>query len=266
MELGKRSNYESSYNPRRLLALPRESNRRALGLDGVLPFVGHDLWNHYEVSWLDTRGKPNVALAKIVYSCESENIIESKSMKLYFNTLNNTRFENSDMLRDIVMRDLTSCVKGPVSVWIYPLHQREHCVLSPLTGTCIDDIDISIEGFDVDPTHLVTSNDTVEETLYSDLLKSNCLVTGQPDWGSVWIRYKGKKICPEGLLRYIVSFRDHNEFHEHCVERIYVDILQRCAPDTLTVGARYTRRGGIDINPVRSTQAELIVNPRLIRQ
>jgi 7-cyano-7-deazaguanine reductase len=161
---------------------------------------------------------------------------------------------------------LSTCVKAPVSVVIQPLQVSMHRILSPMEGTCIDDIDIEIDRFEIDASFLSVGNDTVEETLYSDLLKSNCLVTGQPDWGSVWIRYKGKQICREGLLRYIVSFRDHNEFHEHCVERIFVDLMNRCTPDDLTVGARYTRRGGIDINPVRSTQPASIANPRLIRQ
>jgi 7-cyano-7-deazaguanine reductase len=266
MELGKQSIYESSYNAQRLFALARAPKRRDLGLGEILPFEGHDIWNHYEVSWLDTRGKPRVAIAQIVYPCSSENIVESKSLKLYFNTFNNTRVESVDALRKMVEYDLSACVKAPVSVVIQPLQVAMHRILSPMEGTCIDDIDIEIDRFEIDASFLSVGNDTVEETLYSDLLKSNCLVTGQPDWGSVWIRYKGKQICREGLLRYIVSFRDHNEFHEHCVERIFVDLMNRCTPDDLTVGARYTRRGGIDINPVRSTQPASIANPRLIRQ
>jgi 7-cyano-7-deazaguanine reductase len=266
MELGKQSKYESSYNPQRLFALPRAPKRRELGLGEVLPFEGHDIWNHYEVSWLDARHKPRVAIAQIVYPCSSRNIVKSKSLKLYINTFNNTRVESADALRKMVEYDLSACVMAPVSVVIHPLQVAMHRILSPLEGTCIDDADIEITRFEVDASLLSVRNDIVEETLYSDLLKSNCLITGQPDWGSVRIQYKGKQLCREGLLRYIVSFRDHNEFHEQCVERIFVDLMNRCAPDELTVGARYTRRGGIDINPVRSTQPTLIANPRLIRQ
>jgi 7-cyano-7-deazaguanine reductase len=222
----------------------RARKRRDLGLGGILPFDGHDIWNHYEVSWLDARGKPRVAIAQIVYSCSSENIVESKSLKLYFNTFNNTRVESADSLRETVEHDLSACVKASVSVAIHPLQVGMHRILSPLQGTCIDDMEIEIDCFEVDTSFLSVGTDIVEETLYSDLLKSNCLVTGQPDWGSVWIRYSGRQICREGLLRYIVSFRNHNEFHEHCVERIFVDLMNRCAPDDLTVGARYTRRGG----------------------
>jgi 7-cyano-7-deazaguanine reductase len=266
MELGKQSHYESSYNPARLLAIPRAAQRKALGIDGAPPFLGHDLWNHYEVSWLDIRGKPRVAIAQIVYASTSENIVESKSLKLYFNTLNNTRFENTDALTEVVARDLTSCVGQPVSISIDALDDATHRIVSPLAGTCIDDIKLTIDRFTVDPAYLSAREEYVEETLYSNLLKSNCLITGQPDWASVWIEYTGNKICKEGLLRYIVSYRDHSEFHEHCVERIFMDIMQRCSPSTLTVGARFTRRGGIDINPVRSTHVTRVENNRLARQ
>ncbi|TKC92637.1 NADPH-dependent 7-cyano-7-deazaguanine reductase QueF [Trinickia terrae] len=267
MELGKTSVYESKYNPERLFAIPRRPKREELGITGeLLPFVGYDLWNHYEVSWLDQRGKPQVATAQIAYPCDSEFIIESKSMKLYFNSLNNTRFESIDVLRDTIAADLSSRLKANVSVVVNPLQDQMHRIISPLEGVCIDDAEIDVEDFALNPQYLETERWQAEEMLYSNLLKSNCLVTGQPDWGSVWIKYRGKKISREGLLRYIVSFREHHEFHEQCVERIFVDIMRMCEPASLTVGARYTRRGGIDINPVRSTQNQKIANPRLIRQ
>lgn len=269
LELGKTSTYESTYNPKKLFAIARRPKRIELGIMGALPFAGYDVWNHYEVSWLDTRGKPRVALAQIVYDCASENIVESKSLKLYFNSLNNTRFASHAAVCETVARDLSACVKAPVTVELYPLHslrQAPQAFLTQLEGECLDDIEIDIDRFRVDASYLTTGDAVVEEVLYSDLLKSNCLVTGQPDWGSIWIQYRGQKIDRAGLLRYIVSFRDHNEFHEQCVERIFVDVLTRCAPEALTVGARYTRRGGIDINPLRSTEKLPVSNLRLIRQ
>lgn len=266
MELGKPSHYDSAYNPSRLYAIPRASNRKDLGLSGALPFFGYDLWNHYEVSWLDPRGKPQVATAEIMYSCTSENIVESKSLKLYFNSLNNSRYADARQLEAIVSDDLSRCILAPVTVSIRPLVHGTHQTLSPLNAISIDSADITVDDFKIDPTLLKTEEGSVAETLCSDLLKSNCLVTGQPDWGSVWISYTGPRICRTSLLRYIVSFRTHNEFHEHCVERIFMDIKRHCAPLDLTVGARYTRRGGIDINPVRSTQPPAIVNQRLLRQ
>jgi len=266
MELGKPSHYDSEYNPARLYAIPRAANRKDLGLANALPFFGYDLWNHYEVSWLNTRGKPQVATAEIMYSCTSEYIVESKSLKLYFNSLNNSRYGSIDELETVVAGDLSRCVQAPVTVSIRPLVHGTHLALSSLNAICIDGADIEVDEFKIDPTLLKANGGAVSETLCSDLLKSNCLVTGQPDWGSVWISYTGPKICRTSLLHYIVSFRTHNEFHEHCVERIFMDITRHCAPTELTVGARYTRRGGIDINPVRSSQVPTVVNLRLIRQ
>ena len=266
MELGKKSTYDSHYNPDRLFAIQRAPNRHDLGIKDSLPFLGYDIWNHYEVSWLNLRGKPQVATAQIVYSCESQNIIESKSLKLYFNSLNNSRYENSKSVEEIVTRDLSSCLKSPVSVSIQLLTQDLSQTLSCLTAISIDDLDIEIDNFEIDTTTLKIGDNVITETLCSNLLKSNCLVTGQPDWGSLWVCYTGRQILHDSLLRYIVSFRNHNEFHEHCVERIFMDISRNCGPSELTVGARYTRRGGIDINPVRSTQTTPILNHRLIRQ
>lgn len=268
-ELGKNSEYEPFYNPNKLFPIPRKIKRNEIGVPEKLPFFGFDLWNHYEVSWLNEKGKPVVALAEIIYGCDTPNIIESKSMKLYFNSLNNIKFKNAEAVSAIIQKDITERIDGLVNVSIttFPLQNKENFFLS-FEGTCIDDLDIECTSYTVDASLLSIENDVAEETLYSDLLKSNCLITNQPDWGSVQVAYKGKKINHEGLLRYLVSFRNHNEFHEQCIERIFMDIMRNCLPDELTVYGRFTRRGGLDINPYRSTKNfnQLIKNVRLARQ
>lgn len=276
-ELGKRSDYDKHYNPERLLAIPRLDKRRELGIDSdpaKLPFFGFDLWNHYEVSWLNNKGKPCVGVAEIWYDCSSPYLVESKSLKLYFNSLNNSRFPDTDAVCNLVRMDLEQRLQTPVHVRIFKLDDasRAHAQIQSLPGICIDDLDIVCDTYQVQPDFLnVHPSIEVSETYVSHLLKSNCLITNQPDWGSVMIAYSGKQIAKEGLLRYIVSFRDHNEFHEQCIERIFMDILQHCNPSQLSVYGRYTRRGGLDINPYRST--ELIIdakthigNLRLCRQ
>lgn len=267
-ELGKQTEYDSHYNPEKLFSISRQTKRDEIGVSGELPFFGFDLWNHYEVSWLNEKGKPIVALAEISYSCDSPNIIESKSLKLYFNSLNNTSFKNINAVQEIVKKDIEKNVGSSVSVKIIPLNLcREEKFAIGFNGVCLDDLDIECSAYSVNSLFLSTSNEIVEETLYSNLLKSNCPVTNQPDWGSVQIIYKGKKINREGLLRYIVSFRNHNEFHEQCIERIFMDIMRYCQPDDLTVYGRYTRRGGIDINPYRSTKnISQVSSIRLVRQ
>lgn len=268
-ELGKKTEYDPHYNPDKLFPIPRKGKRDEISVPDKLPFFGFDLWNHYEVSWLNEKGKPVVALAEIIYGCESPNIIESKSMKLYFNSFNNTKFKDAATVQAIVKKDIEERVGAPTTIHIvtFPLSQTSD-LYPGLDGKCIDELDVECTSYSVDPSFLTTENEVVQETLYSDLLKSNCLVTNQPDWGSVQIVYKGKKLNHEGLLRYIVSFRNHNEFHEQCIERIFMDIMSRCQPDELTVYGRYTRRGGLDINPFRSTQPidHRIDNKRLYRQ
>jgi len=268
-ELGKNSDYDPYYNPNKLFSIPRKTKRDEIGVSDGLPFFGYDIWNHYEVSWLTNRGKPIVALAKIVYSCDSPNIIESKSMKLYFNSLNNTKFESLEMVQETIRKDIERYAEAPVSVELKILNEiQEVEVLSGFSAINIDNLDIECSDYMVNPHFLTTENTLTEEKLCSDLLKSNCLVTHQPDWGSVLIEYKGKKINRSGLLRYIVSFRNHNEFHEQCIERIFIDIMRYCQPQELTVYGRYTRRGGLDINPYRSTN-DIEAPPnnfRLIRQ
>ncbi len=269
-ELGKKSAYEALYNPDKLFPISRKHKREDIGIDPQnLPFYGYDCWNHYEVSWLNKKGKPVVATAEIIYDCHSENIIESKSLKLYFNSLNNSAFESVAAVESIVKADLEKAVGSVVAVRIYPLsHCPQLTVQATFIAESLDELDIECNAYQVEPGFLSVSKAVVEEALYSDLLKSNCLVTHQPDWGSVYIQYKGPEINREGLLKYIVSFRNHNEFHEQCIERIFVDIMRYCKPESLTVYGRYTRRGGLDINPYRTSNKAIfsVQNKRLVRQ
>ncbi|MEB1550531.1 NADPH-dependent 7-cyano-7-deazaguanine reductase QueF [Xanthomonas campestris pv. campestris] len=248
--LGREVAYPSGYDPSLLFPIPRAAGRAAVGLSGALPFVGRDRWHAYELSWLDAHGKPCVATATLHVPCESPALIESKSLKLYLNSLNATRFNSAEAVRARIAIDLSTRAGADVSV---------EFGLPPIDavgeGESIDALDIAIDDYgppkaDYLSTHAGT---VVEEVLSSALLKSNCPVTGQPDWASVTLRYRGAPIDREGLLRYLVSFRDHADFHEQCVERIFQDLLVRCAPEWLVVEARYTRRGGLDINPVRTS-------------
>jgi 7-cyano-7-deazaguanine reductase len=267
-ELGKKSDYESAYNPNRLYPIPRAGKRQEMGINpDKLPFYGFDSWNHYEVSWLNDKGKPMVGIAEIVYDCRSPKLIESKSLKLYFNSFNNTKINSIEALESMVKHDLEKCIMAEVMVRIVTLDKTNAYKIQALQGESIDALDVECSVYLVEPAFLFVEDEEVSEILCSDLLKSNCLVTNQPDWGSVQINYTGKKINREGLLKYLVSFRNHNEFHEQCIERIFVDIMSQCKPTSLTVYGRYTRRGGLDINPYRSTeQTAFTSNCRLIRQ
>jgi len=252
--LGQPVSYASQYDPSLLFPIARAHNRAALALDrGPLPFHGVDIWNAYELSWLDAKGKPRVAMATFSVPADSPNIIESKSFKLYLNSYNQTRLVNSAALRGRLERDLSAAAGAPVGLnFILPQRFGELRMAEP-EGIYIDKLDVEIDTYEPDAGLLRTRpGDPVEETLASRLLKSNCPVTGQPDWATLQIRYRGAPIDRESLLRYVVSFRQHAEFHEHCVERIYTDVMQTCRPEKLTVYARYTRRGGLDINPWRS--------------
>lgn len=273
--LGKKSAYESQYNPSLLFPVPRSLKREELGITGSLPFKGLDIWNGFELSWLNSKGKPVVAIAEFKFPCESPNIIESKSFKLYLNSFNNSKFESWEQVRSLMIEDLSKNAGASVQVQLFKVREFK-AELNSFKGQCLDDLDIECSSYQPDTSTLFTeavpqgapASEAIEETLYSDLLKSNCLVTGQPDWASVQIVYRGSKINPEGLLKYIVSLRDHNEFHEQCVERIFSDILRTCRPFSLSVYARYTRRGGLDINPYRTTcdVPEQVSNARLARQ
>ncbi|MBK7463935.1 MAG: NADPH-dependent 7-cyano-7-deazaguanine reductase QueF [Betaproteobacteria bacterium] len=253
--LGQPTEYRADYAPELLFPIPRQLKRDELGISGAaLPFVGEDLWNAYEVSWLNPKGKPVVALATFRVPANSPNLIESKSLKLYLNSFNQTAFADVASVETTLVRDLSSAAGAPVSAKIEVLSGRPQVLLGYPQGILLDELDISCNTYQPAPALLAAvDGQKTEETLYSHLLKSNCLVTGQPDWAMVVIRYRGRPIDHAGLLRYIVSFRDHNEFHEQCVERIYCDIQRQCAPEALAVYARYTRRGGLDINPFRSS-------------
>ena len=277
-QLGKASSYVDQYDPSLLFPIPRAGKRAEIGIHGAPPFLGADMWTAFELSWLNLRGKPQVALAHFTVPCETLNIIESKSFKLYLNSFNNTRLESVDAVKALLRQDLSEAVwrgsvdsKGlasvPSSIGINLLaadvFDREP--VHELDGLNLDRLDLDCTHFTPAPELLSATPDEapVSEVLVSNLLKSNCLVTGQPDWGSVQISYTGDQIDQAGLLRYIVSFRNHNEFHEQCVERIFMDIWTRCKPMKLAVYARYTRRGGLDINPFRTSHPQAL--PRNIR-
>ena len=259
LSLGKQTDYQAEYNPELLQAVPRSLNRNDLNLGDELPFLGEDLWTGYELSWLNEKGKPIVAIADFKVPATSPNLVESKSFKLYLNSFNQTRFASWQQVEQAMVKDLSACAGGAVTVKLMSVDQVEPFQVTGLPGENIDELDIEITSYDFDPELLaIESEQIVEESLNSHLLKSNCLITSQPDWASIVIEYKGKKIDKAALLKYMISFRMHNEFHEQCVERIFCDIQKLCQPEKLTVYARYTRRGGLDINPFRSTETATI--------
>lgn len=267
--LGKSTGYVQHYAPELLEALPRSRGRQEIGLTSAeLPFSGFDLWTGFELSWLNAKGKPVVAVAEFWIPATSQHLIESKSFKLYLNSFNQTRFAAPEEVATTLENDLSRAADGSVKVKLYPDLNGYAAFTAALPGECIDHLDIAVEDYDFSPQHLqdAASGDVVAETLSSNLLKSNCLVTNQPDWGSVVIHYEGKRIEREKLLRYLISFRMHNEFHEQCIERIFNDIKHYCRPEKLSVFGRYTRRGGLDINPFRSDFEAQPTTGRLVRQ
>lgn len=275
-QLGKTSAYADQYDPSLLFPLPRQPKRDEIGIQDKLPFFGADLWTAFELSWLNQRGKPQVALAHFTIPCETPNIIESKSFKLYLNSFNNTRFDSLEAVQERLREDINEALwrgaparLSSASVRVMAPEHFETQRVQELEGLSLDRLDVECTDYSPRPDLLKADHDNppVTETLVSHLLKSNCLVTGQPDWGSVQISYTGAAIDQEGLLRYIVSFRNHNEFHEQCVERIFMDIMRQCRPLKLSVYARYTRRGGLDINPLRtSAPMPIPQNVRTARQ
>ncbi|AQZ97257.1 preQ(1) synthase [Comamonas kerstersii] len=275
-QLGKTSAYADQYDPSLLFPLPRQPKRDEIGIQDKLPFFGADLWTAFELSWLNQRGKPQVALAHFTIPCETPNIIESKSFKLYLNSFNNTRFDSLEAVQERLREDINEALwrgaparLSSASVRVMAPEHFETQRVQELEGLSLDRLDVECTDYSPRPDLLKADHDNppVTETLVSHLLKSNCLVTGQPDWGSVQISYTGAAIDQEGLLRYIVSFRNHNEFHEQCVERIFMDIMRLCRPLKLSVYARYTRRGGLDINPLRTSAPMAIPqNVRTARQ
>lgn len=266
--LGKDTVYADRYDPSLLFPIPRAGKRAEIGVAEPLPFHGVDVWNAYELSWLDTRGKPRVALAEFRMPATSPNIIESKSFKLYLNGFAQERIADAARLAATLTHDLSNAAGAPVGVQLSEASAATHAITG-LDGHLLDTLDIDIDHYGPPQSGFLRMDadaTPIEETLVSHLLRSNCPVTGQPDWGSVRIAYRGAPIDHAGLLRYLVSFRNHNEFHEQCVERIFVDLTQCCAPQQLSVYARYTRRGGLDINPFRSSTPATPGNPRTARQ
>ncbi len=267
--LGKQTEYVSVYSPSLLCPIPRQQSRRELGINpAALPFRGVDIWTAYEISWLDANGKPEVAVAEFEIPANSPAIIESKSFKLYLNSFNQTAFSDFYEVAKTLESDLSTAAGAPVMVHLQSLKQAMAQRIGHFAGECIDQEPVTINCYSPSPDllKLAAPEKIVSESLYSDLLKSNCPVTGQPDWASVFIQYRGVQIDRGSLLKYIVSFREHQDFHEHCVERMFLEIRERCQPEYLTVYARYTRRGGLDINPYRTNGSEGPVDVRLVRQ
>ncbi|MDR2212393.1 MAG: NADPH-dependent 7-cyano-7-deazaguanine reductase QueF [Pseudomonadales bacterium] len=256
--LGQPSAYPTKYDATLLAPLPRAPNRQKLGLSGALPFCGADIWNAYEISWLNPAGLPQVARGRFIVACDSPNLIESKSLKLYLNSLNQEVFASRDALRERIARDLSAAAGTEVTVFLQPFSGMQELLEAP-DGLCLDTLDVECQVYQPDPSLLrladasATFTALVDEVLYTDLFRSRCPITGQPDWATVTLCYQGAQIDHESLLRYLVSYRLHDDFHEHCVERIFCDILERCQPQSLSVEANFLRRGGLDINPVRSS-------------
>jgi len=274
LTLGKSTEYCSEYNPNLLQAVPRSLNRDDLSLQSNnLPFIGEDVWYGYELSWLNNKGKPIVAVAEFRFACASPNLVESKSFKLYLNSFNQSKFSSLDEVKQTLIKDLSATAQAQAEVTLFAVDQCPALVIKPATpeAICIDEQDVTIDSYEYQAELLNKAQtdspiSNVTETLVSHLLKSNCLITNQPDWASIYIDYKGKAIDHAILLKYLISFRQHNEFHEQCVERIFCDLQQHCQLEELTVFARYTRRGGLDINPFRSTHLTRAPIMRTLRQ
>ncbi|MDO9625581.1 MAG: NADPH-dependent 7-cyano-7-deazaguanine reductase QueF [Pseudomonas sp.] len=267
--LGKSSEYIATYTPSLLFPIARAAKWAELGLTAeTLPYQGVDFWNCFELSWLLPSGKPVVAIGEFAIPADSPNIIESKSFKLYLNSLNQTVFNDVGELLALLQRDLSEAAGKPVGVRVRSLAEVTAEGVATLPGPCIDELDVIISNYAQPQPELLrcTADRIVDESLHSHLLKSNCPVTGQPDWGSVVVQYRGAALDHASLLAYLVSFRQHADFHEQCVERIFLDLQRLLQPEYLTVYARYVRRGGLDINPYRSTAAIAPDNRRLVRQ
>ena len=267
--LGSQVDYPEHYSPEVLHPIPRNEGRARLGVQGELPFAGVDIWNAYEMSWLNERGKPLVACGEFHFPADSPNIVESKSFKLYLNSFNQGRWDSIDAVRDALHNDLSAVCGAPVAVFLHrPTAWPEVLGIDAMRGDCLDELDIEINDYQPEAGLLgcLDSRET-EQKYYSHLLRSRCPVTGQPDWASIHISCDGPKLDEAALLRYLVSFRQQNDFHEQCVEQIFFDIWRQCHPESLTVYARYLRRGGLDINPWRSSDLSAKpLNSREFRQ
>jgi 7-cyano-7-deazaguanine reductase len=258
--LGKKTTYTTQYDPSLLFPIPRQLKRNEIGMTKPLVFFGNDVWHAYEVSWLDLQGKPQIAVGEFIIPCESEYLIESKSMKLYLNSFNQTKLASQNELKDLITADLENAIGSPASIQIIPIDEKNITTSTSMSGQCLDQLDITIDRYTLHPDYLSTKATQASETLYTNLFKTNCLATRQPDWASLVVQYAGNQINHEGLLKYLISYRDHAGFHEHCVEQVFIDILQKCHPEKLSIEARYTRRGGISINPYRSTEKHFLPN------
>lgn len=256
LPLGKETKYSDFYDGDLLVAIPRRLAREQVGIFKDMPFTGGDFWNCYELSWLSQKGKPEVRIVQFFVPFDSENIVESKSVKLYLNSYSGTKFIDEAQVLGLIKADLDRVTNSNTDVFIKSLSKFSNDKLVMFDGVCLDELDIEANEYKVNSNLLKLSNDglVVEESVYSNLLKSNCLVTNQPDWASVQIQYKGRGIDHESLLKYIISFRNHSEFHEQCVEHMFHDIMKQCLPVELTIFAKYTRRGGVDINPYRTSK------------
>ena len=268
--LGKATRYKNKYDNNILFRIPRKDKRKELGLDSnKLPFHGVDIWNAYEISWLDMYGKPCVAIGRFDIPANSVYIVESKSMKLYLNSFNNDKFQSKKMVSEIITQDLSNLLECKIDVYLYDLASEHYNNIDVMPGYNIDHLQVNCTEYDTANPQLIQFDDfIVTEEINSNLLKSNCLITNQPDWASVSIQYTGKKLKRDSVIQYLVSLRDHNEFHEQCVERIFCDIFNRIKPQHLAIYARYTRRGGVDICPYRTNDINFFIpnNTRLSRQ
>ena len=262
LPLGRETDYPQNYAPDVLFPIARDESRGPLGLAGPLPFSGTDIWNAWELTWLGPGRLPKVATAEIRVPAESPNLVESKSLKLYLGSFAMSEFEDDAAVCAAIERDLSAVTGAAVEVAL-----DADVTVVEAGGTCIDNAEAECTAADVDASLLEADDgEIVDDCLHTHLLRSLCPVTGQPDLGSLIVRYTGPRIDQVALLRYVVSFRQHQDFHEACVERMFVDILERCRPTRLGIHARYQRRGGIDINPFRSSEDERPANTRLWRQ
>ncbi len=244
--------YKDRYDPQLLAPISRQPQREEIGIQAPLPFFGGDIWTAYELSWVNPQGKPQIAIGTLYFSADSPHLIESKSLKQYLNSFNQTSFENAQSAQTILTQDLSRASGSPVEVLLKSPEAFGQEQIQELPGETLDRLEVEIRDYRVNPDFLEAGASVVEETLVSNLLKTNCPISGQPDWAAIQIHYRGPRMERAGLLRYLVSYRQHQDFHENCVERIFMDLRRRCRPEKLTVYARYTRRGGIDINPFRT--------------
>lgn len=271
--LGKSTVYPSEYSSEYLFPIERSLARKGLMFGEDLPFSGYDRWTAFEVSWLTPSGKPQVRVAEFVIPANTAYIVESKSFKLYLNSFNQSVFACEADVIAVLKKDLSAYTGGEVSISLSQLDDCPALLVKDLDEAMvdlelIDGLDVSVDQYQPDAKLLETAPEKINHNvLKSHLLKTNCPITSQPDWATVYIEYCGKKILPESVLKYLISFREHEGYHENCVERIFCDILRQCEPESLTVYARYTRRGGLDINPYRTnfSKGKSVLENKILR-